>query len=127
MYDSSGCGANLRKYVSLSLAWWHNYKWATKQVVRVFGSDIFVPLHHHLFPDRTYSIDKVTLTSQATYLSYIRLAYPLFRQALSNALSTPGLLTNQRAILTNLSDLCEFFIPVVCMYFIFMSLFNVLH
>ena len=127
MYDSSGCGINLRKYVSLSLAWWHNYKWATKQIIRVFGSDIVVPLHHHLFPDRTFSIDKIPLTSQATYLTYIRLAYPKFRQTLTNALQRDGLTRNQRSILTNLEDVCQFFIPVVCICLTFLVFFHVFH
>jgi hypothetical protein len=117
MYDVSNCGRLLRRYTSLSLAWWHNYKWATKQIVRVFAIDFIIPLFHHLFPDRGFAIDKISHTSLVTYLSYIRLSYDSFRPDLTAALARPDLTVIQRTQLTNLQDLCEFFIPVVtCIY-----------
>ena len=118
MYDRSGCGRLLRRYTALSLAWWHNYKWATKQIVRVFGSDFIIPLFHHLFPDRSFAIDKVKHSSLSTYISYIRLAYDSFSAKLSDAVQRDGMNRHQKTILTNLQDLCEFFIPAVtcCCY-----------
>ena len=113
MYDNSQCGRLLRRYMSLSLAWWHNYKWTTKMIVKVFSNDFIMPLFHHLFPLRGFAINKVGHTALQTYLSYIRLSYPDFRGALNNALLRPGLRVSQRTLLTNLRDMCEFFIPVV--------------
>lgn len=119
MYDNSQCGLLLRRYMSLSLAWWHNYKWTTKMIIRVFSNDFIMPLFHHLFPDRGFAIDKVGHTALCTYLSYIRLSYPGFREQLNTALRRDGLRDSQRVLLTNLRDLCEFFIPVVIIFVIY--------
>ena len=113
MYDLSGCGKLLRRYTALSLAWWHNHKWATRQIVRVFGCDFIIPLFHHLFPDKGFILDKIKHSALTTYITYIRIAYPKFRKELSVALKRLGLNTHQKTILTNLQDMCEFFIPVV--------------
>ena len=101
----------------MSLAWWHNYKWATKMICKVFSSDFFVPLYHHLFPDRQCNIAMLSHTSIVTFCNYIRLAYPTFREQLRQSL-TGQLSTRQRVLLTNLTDLCEFFIPVVSFIYI---------
>ena len=113
MYDLSGCGKLFRRYTALSLAWWHNHKWATRQIVRVFGCDFIIPLFHHLFPDKGFILDKIKHSALTTYITYIRIAYPKFRKELSVALKRLGLNTHQKTILTNLQDMCEFFIPVV--------------
>jgi len=102
----------LRRYMSVSLGWWHNYKWATKMIGRIFSSDFFVPYFHHLFPDRTFNINSMSHSALVTLCSYIRLAYPLFRQQLSQSLNG-HICARKRALLTNLRDLCQFFIPVV--------------
>ena len=113
MYDRSGAAVHLRKYMGLSLAWWHSYKWATKKILQVFGKDLIAPMFHHLFPDREYAPDKMKLPAMTTYLSYIRLAYPSFRDELGISLSRRDLTARQSHVLQNLSDLCEFFIPAV--------------
>ena len=113
MYDLSGCGRLLRRYTALSLAWWHNHKWATRQIVRVFGSDFIVPLFHHLFPEKGFVLDKIKHSALTTYITYIRVAYPKFKNELSVAVRRLDLNTHQKSILTNLQDMCEFFIPVV--------------
>ena len=120
MYDKSRCGSRLRKFMSVSLAWWHNYKWATNMIARVFSSDFFVPLYHHIFPDRQCNISKLSHTALVTFCSYIRLAYPSFRIQLQNAL-TGDISNRQRILLTNLMDLCEFFIPVVHMLILYVQ------
>ena len=113
MYDRSGAGHRLRDYMGVSLAWWHNYKWATKRLLIVFNLDFIAPFFHFLYPSKQFDVMKISHTSATTYLSYIRLAYPRFRNNLKTALDDPVLLPRQRAILQNLFDLCEFFIPVV--------------
>lgn len=115
MYDRSDAGRNLRRYMGVSLAWWHSFKWATKRIVVVFACDFIAPMFHSLFPTKELSPMKISHTSACTLLSYIRLAYPSFRGALEAALANPVLLPRQLAILRNLSYLCEFFIPVVCL------------
>ena len=119
MYDRTNCGAQLRKFMSVSLAWWHNYKWATKMICKIFSSDFFVPLYHHLFPDRQCNIAMWSHTGIVTFCNYIRLAYPAFREQLRQSL-TGQLSTRQRVLLTNLTDLCEFFIPVVSLIYTYM-------
>lgn len=79
----------------------------------MFGKDLIAPMFHHLFPDREYAPDKMKLPAMTTYLSYIRLAYPSFRDELAISLSRRDLTTRQSHVLQNLSDLCEFFIPAV--------------
>jgi hypothetical protein len=113
MYDRSGAALRLQKYMGVSLAWWHSYKWATKKIMQVFGKDIIAPMFHHLFPDREYAPEKMKLPAHQNYLTFIRLAYPSFRVQLNNSLSRRDLTTRQRHVLQNLSDLCEFFIPAV--------------
>ena len=64
------------------------------------------------------------LPAMATYLSLIRLAYPSFQQQLRNATAREDLTARQQVVLGNITDLVEFFIPVVCFpSLIFFSLF----
>lgn len=115
IYDKSGAGGKLGQYCGVSLAWWHSYKWATKKILQVFACDFFGPLFHHLFPLRKFSPSTSSLSANATLLSYVRLAYPHFQTELANALTINTLNTKQKLLLQNLSDLCNCFIPVVCL------------
>ena len=116
IYDRSSNGRKLGKYCGVSLAWWHSYKWATKKILQVFACDFFGPLFHHLFPTRKFTPGKSSLSSNATILTYVRLAYPMFKTQLENAIATPTLNNRQRTLLQNLTDLCDVFIPVVSVY-----------
>lgn len=113
MYDQTSGGTLLRKYTGISLAWWHNYKWAVHRVMDVFGKDFIGPFFHHLFPDVNYSTEKMTHTARTIYLQYILLAYPSFKDRLNVALLRTDLTSPIVSLLTNLSDLCEYFLPVV--------------
>lgn len=113
MYDDSDRAYNLRKYTGVSLAWWHSFKWATAKIMVVFGKDIIAPMFHHLFPTSEYAPAKMKLPAMTTYLSYIRLAYPSFRQQLLDLRARGDLSDRQEIWLDNLKDLCEYFIPVV--------------
>ena len=115
MYDRNGAAHNFKQFTSVSLAWWHNYKWATGRIMVVFGNDFIGPMFHHLFPDRNYDTHKMSLSAKATYLQYIRLAYTQFKPKLDQSLQREDLTTKNRTILQNLSDLCAYFIPVVRM------------
>lgn len=115
MYDKTNSGQYLRKYVGCSLAWWHNYKWACFRIMTVFGSDFIGSCFHSLFPDRAFDVQKMSLSSVSTIMSYIRLAYPQFKDDLSNALQdNPSI--RSRQILVNLQLMMEFFIPVVILF-----------
>lgn len=116
MYDRSEGGKRLRTYVGCSLAWWHSYKWATKRILIVYANDFIAPLFHYLWPARQFDPMKCSHTSATTILSYIRLAYPGFKNSLQEQLANPIITVRQRTILQNLQHLCEFFIPVVCIF-----------
>ena len=118
MYDRQKSGEVFSKYVGVSLAWWHSYKWATKKIMQAFGPDFIGPLFHHIFPLKKFAPKKSKLSSNATVLSWIRLAYPSFRSALEEALSLPGIFPRAKRLLTNMQDLCQYFIPVVCFLFV---------
>ena len=113
MYDQSHRAIKLRTYTGVSLAWWHSYKWATTKIMQVFGKDIIAPMFHHLFPNKEYAVAKMKLPAMATYLTFIRLAYPSFKQQLDTAAARADLTARQQAVLGNMTDLVEFFIPVV--------------
>ena len=111
-YDKNRAGQHLRNYTGWSLAWWHNYKWATFRILLVFGPDFFGPLFHRLFPDREFSPKKMSVPSATALLSYVRLAYPLVKQNLEDAIKLGNRIhPNQMALLKNLSDLFQYFIP----------------
>ena len=116
-YDKNRAGQHLRNYTGWSLAWWHNYKWATFRILLVFGPDFFGPLFHRLFPDREFSPKKMSVPSATALLSYVRLAYPLVKQNLEDAIKLGNRIhPNQMALLKNLHDLFQYFIPTVCIF-----------
>ena len=113
MYDQSNAAKKLRECCGVSLAWWHSFKWATKMIMRVFATDFIAPLFHELFPFNEFSVDKMGLPSQTCILTYIRLAYPSFRDQLSQTRNRGDLSIRNQALLDNLFHLCEFFILTV--------------
>lgn len=126
MYDKSGGGVKLRKFMGVSLAWWHNYKWASNKIWSVFSVEFIAPLFHHLFPSKQFRVDKASHSQITTILSYIRLSYPSFKDKLDALMETSDMMTvRQRSLLQNLQDLCEYFIPVV--YFLFVCCFLCIH
>jgi hypothetical protein len=130
MYDVTGSGVPLRDYTSVSLAWWHSYKWTAMMIMKVFGPDIIGPMFHHLFPGREYSVHKMQHTAKITYISYIRLAYPKFKATLDSARMRIDLPQKQKTLLANISELCEFFIPAVSGLSFFLTLYsynNIVH
>jgi len=117
MYDQSQRAAKLKMYTGVSLAWWHSYKWATTKIMQVFGKDIIGPMFHHLFPNKEFSVAKMKLPALTTYLTFIRLAYPAFKEQLHTATGRADLTVRQQTVLQNMTDLVEFFIPVVSLLF----------
>jgi hypothetical protein len=115
MYDKSDCGQHLRKYVSCSLAWWHNYKWAQHRLCTVFGNDFIAHFFHSMFPDSPFLSDKMSHPALSTLLSIMRLAYPQFRQNLVDAIANDDqqLSIRSRNLLQNLFDMFEVYLPIV--------------
>ena len=113
MYDASDAGINLRRYTGVSLAWWHTFKWCTKMIMQVFANDFIAPMFHFMFPTREYSVKKQRHTPNMVYLSYIRLAYPSFKEELAAALAQNTIAVRKKVLLQNLQSLCEYFIPAV--------------
>ena len=81
--------------------------------LQVFACNIFGPLFHHLFPERKFAPKVSSLSSNTTILTYVRLAYPMIKEDLMNAIRIPTLTVRQRTLLQNIIDLCDIFIPVV--------------
>ena len=80
----------------------------------MFGPDFFAPLFHRLFPDREFSARKMSVPSATALLSYASLSYPAVKQQLEDAIKLGhGIQPNQMALLKNLQDLFEYFIPIV--------------
>jgi hypothetical protein len=116
LYDKNGAGVHLRKYMGWSLAWWHNYKWATYRIMSVFAVDFIAPLFHNLFPDRSFDVKKMSVPAATAILSYIRLSYKSVKPDLDAAIALGNSVNPTfMVLLLNLRDLFEFFIPVVSM------------
>jgi hypothetical protein len=113
MYDISGAGRHLRRYTAVSLALWHNIKWATARICILFGNDFIGPFFHRLFPDHCYDPKKMSHPSLTSILSIMRLSYPSFKEELVKARQTPRLTPRARALLDNLFHMFEMFIPIV--------------
>lgn len=113
MYDVSNAGWQFRTLTCLSLAWWHSYKWTAKLLLKVFSADIFAPYFHHLYPNQAFNVESLSLSACATYMSYIRLAYPMIKPELMRVMATPNMDFRQKAMLRNVQDICECYIPVV--------------
>ena len=113
MYDKSNVGQHLRKYVGVHLAPWHNYKWASVMIIKVFGRDFVGPFFHRLFPNHAFDINKMKFPAVCTLLSYMRLSYPAFRSQLREAIESEDLTIRSKTLLTNLRSMFEYFIPVV--------------
>ena len=118
MYDKSGHGRFLRKYVHLSLALWHNFKWASSRIIQVFGRDFIAPLFHQIWPDRMIDIKNMSHSATTTILSYMRLSYPSFKNELKEQMQTDNLSNPKTILLRNLWYLMEYFIPVVHDFYI---------
>ena len=111
-YDVSGAGLLFRETFGLTLGWWHCYKQANLILWRFAGPHFLWPMFHALIP-RSAIRKTPKLVTIATFLSYVRLAYPRFRVQLAEAINNPAVTDNNKRHLINLKRLCEFFIPAV--------------
>jgi hypothetical protein len=116
-YDNSNCGKPYRKSELCILGFWHTYKQMNLMMYKCFAYPFIGALFHHLYPSTIFFEHPKRLGSIVTILSYVRLAYPLFKNDLAQAiqkLKTAEFL-NENALnhLLNLRAFVCFFIPAV--------------
>ena len=74
-YDILNGGAKLREEVSVSMVWWHTYKFVAAAVWKFFARDVFVPLFHHLFPGQHFYLAPKSLSVIISMFQIAKLAY----------------------------------------------------
>ena len=114
MYDKSDVGLAMRSWLTVTLGTWHPYKQATQVVWKHWSKRVFAPLFHDLIPNANFN-PNAKLATVATFFTYVRLAYPHFKDQLTAA-RTECKSKDDRIGVSNLSDLMrllEFFLPVV--------------
>ena len=135
MYDKSGGGQEMRKYMSINLAWWHNFKQVTKTIWRAFANTIWAPMWHRLYPSSKFSPNPHSPQEPALDFLFMARAYPSFKNDLNEALEDNQVGKVGKSMLQNIKFLCEFAIPTVCtqntdpllllnMFFCFFAFFN---
>ena len=105
----------MRQWFSVQLGIWHTYKQANAVVWSHWSSTIFAPLSYDLVGNANFK-QKPRLKTIATFLTYVRLAYPAFKANLDSALKKMKRRGDNRVAMSHLRDLkklVEFFIPVV--------------
>jgi len=115
MYDPSMAGQTLCASVFVNLGTWHIYKHCSLLVWRKFADVFLAGLFHCLFPGSCF-FTKPRLPTVTHVFVLLRMAYPSFRDELSQALYDidPG---KEKRCLLNLQGLCQYFIPVVRIFF----------
>ena len=76
MYDKSGGGSSLRKYLSCNLADWHSYKQATKMIWKGFANTIWARLWHRMYPGSKFNVINPSPQEAAMHMVYMARAYP---------------------------------------------------
>ena len=120
MYDPSGVGSAMRKWCVVTLGTWHPYKQANTLIWHHWATRVFAPLFHDLIPQSKFHLS-ARLVSISTFLTYVRLAYPMFKAELAEAITfctNKGNRIKELSHLVDLRRLCEFFIPVVSAFII---------
>ena len=105
----------MRGWLCVNLGTWHVYKQANSVIWKHWAGRVFAPLFYDLIPDANFN-KNATLTTIVTFLTYVRLAYPSFRQQLEDTLCRMRVVDADPIGVSQLRDLkrlLEFFIPVV--------------
>ena len=116
MYDNSEVGKPYRSWCCVQLGTWHSYKQACTVVWGHWAARVFAPLYNFLINNANFR-KKARLTTIARFLTYVRLAYPFFRQELKDTISEVRAANLDNVAKTQLYDLTKllvYFIPVVC-------------
>ena len=117
IYAPNAAMSNTKMWFGPTLGAWHSYKQANAIIFRMFQSEFFVQLHFEMFPGQPFFFGQKKLTKNVVLFSWIRLAYPSFKEKLSAAIkhmeeTNSGSKAGYRHLL-NLKFLCEWLIPVV--------------
>jgi len=115
LYDASGVGQPMCQWMVVTLGTWHPFKQANHVLWKQWSKRIFAPLFHDLIPNARFFL-KPKLATISTFLTYIRFAYPKFRDELEEAIQYCKIHNSRPIELSHLRDLAkliEWFIPVV--------------
>ena len=113
MYDKSGGGSDLRKYLSCNLAYWHSYKQATKMIWKGFANTIWARLWHRMYPGSKFNVINPSPQEASVRMVYMARAYPSFKTELEAAIAEGSADEAGKAMLLNIQFMCEFAIPAV--------------
>ena len=124
MYDETNGGKNLRKYCSLNLAWWHNYKHGAFALWKVFAEELFAPMWHHLYPDTGFYKTYKNLRGVLAHYQLLQLAYPAIKDQLRLDCVNMQLAEPVRLQLIELQFVLDYAIPTVRRCVMTLSTFN---
>ena len=113
MYDKSGGGSELRKFLSCNLAYWHSFKQATKMIWKGFANTIWARMWHRMYPGSKFNVINPSPQEAAMHMVYMARAYPVFKAELEAAITEGSADEAGKAMLLNIQFLCEFAIPAV--------------
>jgi len=108
----------MRRYVSLSLAWWHNLKHAVHQLWKYFSLELWAPLWHHLYPSDLFIIKGKSPQDEISHMLYVAYAYPEIAADLHSLLNDRTLTAANIAMVKDFVFLFEFAIPAVTSLFL---------
>ena len=114
-FDASGVGAPMRSWLCVQLGTWHPYKQANTVVWTHWAERVFGPLFNELIPNANFN-KKAGLATVASFLTFVRLAYPSFQSELQAAIERVRANDQDVIAMSHLRDikkLVEFFIPAV--------------
>jgi len=117
VYSKSAPMAEAKSWFAPTLGLWHSYKQGNIEVFRLYQQDILMGLHFKMTPGQPFYLQKKKLSPILMMLSWIRLAYPSFRDDLKSAITDMEANNSTSRAgyrhLKNIEFLCEWFIPVV--------------
>ena len=116
MYTNTETAAAMRRYISLSLAWWHSLKHAVHQVWKFFALELWAPLWHHLYPADLFLIKGKSPQDEISHLLYVAYAYPDFADDLRALVTERTLTAGNIAMVKDFIFLFEFAIPAVTFF-----------
>ena len=105
----------MRSWLCVQLGTWHPYKQANTVVWTHWAERVFGPLFNELIPNANFN-KKAGLSTVASFLTFVRLAYPSFRSELQAAIERVRASDQDVIAMSHLRDikkLVEFFIPAV--------------
>jgi hypothetical protein len=112
-YDQSDGGRLLRKFASVNLAPWHNFKHGVELIWKQFAQAVFAPLYHCLYPQNKFAIKYQSPQEPLLHMMLLCHGYPEFKANLQAGIIQPGAKRENVVMLRDIEFLCEFAIPVV--------------